>query len=315
MTVEAQTAARGIKSSGLTRRFGDTLALAPLDLEIDPGGEGTIVGLLGPNGSGKSTFMRILTGLVRPDAGTARVDGIALDGDGTSIRRRVTYSPGELRVPGEMIAGELLAWLLRGRENGANERAKQTASALGLDLRRRVRGFSHGMKRQLLFAAAMAPEVRVRILDEPTEGLDPTKRGEVLDLMAIDAAKGTTILLSSHHLDEVDRACGRLVFMNEGKKIADETAVAVRERAARIVRVTWPEDAPLDGIETQLAGPGIESVRRDEARVTVMLEGRDPRPFLAQLARHEDLPAPLAIEHGRLSLRELYRELYGVEGC
>ncbi len=313
MTVLCAT--RGIVSRGLTRSFGTKLALAPLDLEIDPHGEGMIVGLLGPNGSGKSTFMRLLTGISRPDAGTASVDGVELRGDGAAIRAHATYSPGELHVPTEMRASELLRWLLRGRDPAALERARVNAFLFGLDLKKGVRGFSHGMKRQLLFAAAMAPRVRVRILDEPTEGLDPSKRGEVLDLMARDAARGTTILLSSHHLAEVDRACDRLVFMNEGKMIADETAASVRERAARVVRLSWPDNANLSGIEEKLAGPGIQSVRRDAALVSVVLEGRDPRPFLATLADHADLPAPLAIEHGRLSLRELYRELYGVEGC
>jgi ABC-2 type transport system ATP-binding protein len=292
---------------GLTRRFGEKLALAPLDLAVGPGG---VTGLLGPNGSGKSTLMRCLTGLVRPDAGTAEVDGVALQGDGTAVRRHVTYAPGELHLYGEMRAGEHLTWLLRGRDAAAHQRARELAGALGLPLTQKVRGYSHGMKRQLLFAAALAPKVSVRILDEPTEGLDPTKRGEVLDMLTRDAAEGTTVLLSSHHLGEVDRACDRLLFLNEGRLIADETPARVHERATRLLHLTWADAAPagLDDI------PGVAEARVSGSRAALLLEEADPRRFLAAFAARGDLPPPASIEHGRLSLGELYRDLYGVEG-
>ncbi len=291
----------------LTRSFGDNLALAPTDLVIGPGG---VTGLLGPNGSGKSTFLRCLVGLVRPDSGEASVDGVELVGDGTAVRRRVTYVPGEMNLYGEMRGAEQLEWLLRGRDRGARVRARDLAGRLGLPLSQKVRGYSHGMKRQLLFLAAMAPDVEIRILDEPTEGLDPTKRGEVLDLLAADAEKGTTILLSSHHLGEVDRSCDRLLFLNQGKVIADETPESVRERTTRLLQLRWSGDAPagLEGID------GVESVRIDGDRAAVMLTEVDPRAFLAAFSARTDLPAPTGIEHGQLSLTELYRDLYGVEG-
>lgn len=301
------TGAGTITCRGLTRRFGEQVALAPTDLDLGPGG---VVGLLGPNGSGKSTLMRCLVGLVPPDAGTAAVDGVALSGDGTAIRRRVTYAPGELHLYGEMRGGEHLAWLLRGRPRAARERARELAERLELPLRDHVRGYSHGMKRQLLFVAALAPEVRARILDEPTEGLDPTRRGELLDLLRADAARGTTVLLSSHHLGEVDRACDRLLFLSRGRLIADETPDRVRERATRLLHLWFPDGAPAELERLD----GVESVRLDGGRAAVLLRETDPRSFLADYATRRDLPAPSGIEHGRVSLTELYRDLYGVEG-
>jgi ABC-2 type transport system ATP-binding protein len=303
---------RRVVARGVTRRFGAKIALHPLTLEIGPG---AVTGLLGPNGSGKSTFMRILTGLVRPDAGSAVVDGVPLRGDGTAIRRRITYSPGELHLYGEMRGAEHLTWFLRGRGEAARARALEMAGGMGLPLERRVRGYSHGMKRQLVFAAAMAPDVGVRILDEPTDGLDPSARSEVLERLRADAAGGTTILLSSHHLDEVDLVCSRLVFLNEGRLVADETTADVRERASRVILFTWSPDADITGIEGRLAGDGVDAVRRDGAHVSVSLASADPRAFLARFAALDGLPAPASIEHGLLSLKELYRELYGVEAC
>ena len=246
-----------IVARGLTRRFGSTVAVHPLDLDVGPGG---ITGLLGPNGSGKSTLLRMLTGLVQPDAGSASVDGVPLEGDGTAIRRRCTYSPGEVVLYREMRGAEHLDWLLRGRDRVARRRGREIAAVFELPLTARVRAYSHGMKRQLLFAASLAPRVPVRILDEPTEGLDPSRRGTLLDLLQEDAAAGTTILLSSHHLGEVDRSCQRLIFLNKGRLVADESAEDVRRRAGRLVRLRFSPGALPHGGAQALAGPGVDSV-------------------------------------------------------
>ncbi len=303
----------------MTRRFGAKVALHPTDLDLGPRG---VIGLLGPNGSGKSTLLRILVGLVRPDAGSAVVDGIALEGDGTAIRRRATYAPGELALYKEMRAGQHLEWFLRGRERAAIGRARSIAEQLGLPLLARVRSFSHGMKRQLVFAAALAPDVRVRILDEPTEGLDPSKRGTVLDLLAADAReRGTTIVLSSHHLGEVDRACDRLVFLADGRKIADETPASLARRAGRVLRLDFPADADRTRLVDTLERIGGARIARLEPtidgslRASLVLDTDDPRAFTAAALSCSALPRPRAFEYGRLSLAELYRELYGVEGC
>jgi len=288
-------------------------------LDLGPRG---VIGLLGPNGSGKSTLLRILVGLVRPDAGTASVDGTLLEGDGTAIRRRATYAPGELALYKELRADAHLEWFLRGRGRESIARARGIAEQLGLPLKARVRTFSHGMKRQLVFAAALAPDVRVRILDEPTEGLDPSKRGAVLDLLAADAReRGTTIVLSSHHLGEVDRACDRLVFLSGGKKIADETPASLSARAGRVLRLDFPGDSDRSRIEAALHKLGGASLARLEVtadgalRASLVLDTDDPRPFTAKALASADLPRPRAFEYGRLSLAEIYRELYGVEGC
>lgn len=297
---------------GLAKRFGSKVALQPTDLDLGPGG---IVGLLGPNGSGKSTLLRALTGLVPRDAGSASVDGVALAGDGTAVRRCVSYAPGELALYGEKTGREHLAWLVAGRDPGASERAIAIAEGLGLPLEKRVRTYSHGMKRQLVLAGALAPDVRVRILDEPTEGLDPTKRGEVLALLRADAAAGRTILLSSHHLGEVDRACDHLVFLNAGVKIADERASDVQARARRLVRFAYGAGSDLCALAERARFYGAAAARAIDGRLVVELDRDDPRAFLVSALADPAWERPNAIEYGQLSLAELYRDLYGVEGC
>lgn len=296
---------------GLARRFGERQALAPLDLDVAPG----VTGLLGPNGSGKSTLLRLLTGLVRPDAGSASVDGVPVVGDGLAVRRRVTYAPGEIALYGDLRAGEHLEWFLRGRGREAVRRARELAEALELPLSKRVHTYSHGMKRQLMFAAALAPRVAVRILDEVSEGLDPNKRSVVLQLLGEDAARGTTILLSSHHLAEVEGACATYVFLESGRLIGVERADALRERAGRMLHLEYAADVAA------LARASLESLRGAElkvvrgGRVTLELECADPREVLAQLGALEGLPPPRAVHYGELALRDLYRDLYGVEAC
>lgn len=301
-----------ISVRGLTRCFGARIALHPIDLDLGPGG---ITGLIGPNGSGKSTFLRCLIGLVRPDAGSAVVDGMPLAGDGTAIRRRCAYAPGEIGLVGELSGRAHLEWLLRGRAAGARERARDIARDLGLPLDARTRTYSHGMKRQLLFAAALAPSVRVRIFDEATEGLDPSKRSRVLEMLVEDTARGTTIVLSSHHLGEVDRVCDRLVFLNEGRKLAEETAQSVAARAQRFVRLTFPDGTDMPRVTRAVEGLDHARIDVDRERIDVHLDRDDPRPFIAAVCSNDSIPRPRSIEFGALSLAELYRELYGVEGC
>ena len=297
---------------GLSRRFGTHLALAPLDLEVRPGG---VTGLLGPNGSGKSTFLRCLLGLVRASEGEAWVDGVRLEGDGTEIRRRVTFAPGELALYGGLRGAAQLDWLCEGRTAEETRRAHAIADGLGLPLRSRVRSYSHGMKRQLLFAAAMAPRVRVRILDEITEGLDPSKRGTVLELLREDAASGTTILLSSHHLGEVRRACDAMVFLRGGKKLSEESAAEIQGLARRTLQLRLPGGVERDRLESRLPAGSLERLDLEGERATLVLRDEDPRPVLGALAAAPDLPAPTRIEYGELSLEDLYRDLYGEDAC
>ena len=308
----ARTPDGRIEVRGLCRAFGEKQALAPLDLDVGPGG---ITGLLGPNGSGKSTLLRCLVGLVRPDGGTVSIDGARLVGDGLEVRRRVTYSPGELATYGSLRGEEQLDWLVAGRDREAASRARRLAASLDLPLKKRLRTYSHGMKRQLFFAAAMAPRVRVRLLDEITEGLDPSKRGAVHEALRADAAEGTTILLSSHHLGEVQRVCERLLFLRDGRLLSDEAADSVRSRSRRLVRLGFRPEDDLEEVERLALESGATDVRRHASRLSLYLPGEDPRQLLAALFERASLPRPLTIDYGELSLEELFTELYGEEAC
>jgi len=294
----------------LEKTFGDARALWPLDLTVDPG---SIVGLIGPNGSGKSTLMRCLVGLTRPDRGEIWVDGLRLTGDGVGVRKRLTYAPGEMGVYREMRGREHLHWLLRGRDRAARERGQRLAQDLGLPLQRRVGTYSHGMKRQLVFAAAMAPRVPIRILDEITEGLDPSRRTEVTEVLEADRQSGTTILLSSHHFGEVDRVCERILFLQAGKVLEDASSARIRDRAARLLRVVWSTEAEAMTYLDSLPSEAYLVKHRRVHECVIELADHDPRPILAHLKQLPG-PPPLRLQFGSTTLADLYRDLYGVEG-
>lgn len=301
-----------IRVRGLTRSFGDIVALAPLDLDIEAG---QVTGLLGPNGSGKSTLMRCLVGLVRADGGAAWIDGQELRGDGLAIRKRATFAPGEFSLYGRMRAQDQLDWLVAGHGDEARERARRIAEDLELPLRKRVHTYSHGMKRQLLFAAALGPRVPVRLLDEISEGLDPAKRGVVLEKLREDTRAGTTILLSSHHLGEVQRVCDRMVFMRAGKLLRDENSEAVLRRARRLVRLRLERPTDAARLESVALEHGAESVTGAGTDWLLQLRDDDPRRTLAAIFGDSRLSRPLRVEYGEPALEDLYRDLYGEEAC
>jgi ABC-2 type transport system ATP-binding protein len=309
---EAAAGPGSIRVRGLTRTFGNFVALAPLDLDVRPG---MVTGLLGPNGSGKSTFMRTLIGLTPKSGGRAWLDGVELQGDGLAIRQRCTFAPGELSFYGHLRGRDQLAWLLDGRNEEAKTRAITLAESLGLPLRARIRTYSHGMKRQLLFSAALAPRVPVRILDEITEGLDPSKRGSVLELLREDAASGTTILLSSHHLAEVQRACDHMVFLRGGSKLAEENAEDVRRRSRRSVHLDFEDSTHAATFCARAQVEGVIDVQARDEKVTLQLSQEDPRAALVQLFSDSDSPRPVRMDYGELSLENLYQDLYGEDAC
>jgi ABC-2 type transport system ATP-binding protein len=255
----------------------------------------------------------MLLGLVPPDAGRASLDGRPLIGDGLQVRRRAAYMPGEIGLYGERSGRSHLAWLVGGRGRSALARAVQLAERLELPLGKRVRGYSHGMKRQLLLAAALAPEVRVRILDEPTEGLDPTRRALALELLAEDAARGTTILLSSHHLGEVERICRRVLFLRRGQLLDESEARELYARARRVLRLGFAVTPGPQALQA-LQALGATELRVEDDRVGLLLPDGEPRAALRRVLDEPRLPGLRSLSFGELSLQELYRSIYGREG-
>jgi ABC-2 type transport system ATP-binding protein len=264
-----------IQAKGLTKCYGDFMALSGLNLEIR---QGEIFGLLGPNGSGKTTTLRLLMGLLRPSAGRASVMGFDCWRQGVEVRRLVSYLPGELRMYGSMTGMGLLRFLSDLRDGDGLDRAVVIAErVMHLDLSRRVRKYSTGMKQKLALALSFADPVDILILDEPTSALDPSARALVLDLVRDARREGQTVIFSGHVLPEVEAVCDRVAILRKGRLMHVEDMHA--RRRLRMLLIRFPDEPP-DSFPTEL----MLTLRERDDR-TCLLEHRGPLgPLLQWLA-------------------------------
>ncbi len=215
-----------IETTGLTKHFGKTRALAGVDLAI---AKGSVYGLLGPNGAGKTTTIRVLATLLRPDGGSARVLGHDVVRDARQVRHKVSLTGQYASVDEDLTGREnlVLVGRLLGRGwRDARERAAELLEAFGLTDAgdRQVRTYSGGMRRRLDIGASLVAIPDVLFLDEPTTGLDPRSRNQVWELVRRIAAEGTTVLLTTQYLDEADRLAERMAVIDHGRVIAEGTS-------------------------------------------------------------------------------------------
>lgn len=221
-----------IEVKGLVKHYGSKRAVDGVSFTVN---RGDILGFLGPNGAGKSTTMKMITGFLRPDAGTALVDGHDVTRDPVAVKSRVGYLPESAPAYGEMTVEEFLGFIaeVRGfRSRVARE--SQVERALGLTQLGPVRTqtietLSKGYKQRVGFAQALLHNPPVLILDEPTDGLDPNQKNEVRTLIKQLAAE-KAVVLSTHILEEVEAICTRVIIISQGKVVVDESPAQFRAR-------------------------------------------------------------------------------------
>jgi len=207
-----------IRAAKVTKAYRNTPVLRGVDLEV---AQGTIHGFVGPNGAGKSTFLKCLIGVVHADSGDISIDGLDARRQSLKVRSRVGYAPAETSLYHRMRAGELLDFSIRYHPSPDLQRGMKLLEKLEVPANRRVGALSHGMKRKVLIAQAVASNAPVMILDEPMEALDPEARRLVEDLFRQEASKGRTLFLSSHDLYSTQRLCSRVTFLHRGVVLRD----------------------------------------------------------------------------------------------
>jgi ABC-2 type transport system ATP-binding protein len=213
-----------IEVNGLVKSYGQKRAVNGVSFVVR---RGDILGFLGPNGAGKSTTMKMITGFLRPDAGTASVDGIDVTEHPVAVKRKLGYLPENAPVYPEMTVQEFLGFIAEVRGFRGAERQQCLERAIALTHLEKVRRqsletLSKGYKQRVGFAQALLHNPPALVLDEPTDGLDPNQKNEVRALIRGMAAE-KAIILSTHILEEVDAICNRVIVISQGKVVADET--------------------------------------------------------------------------------------------
>ena len=242
-----------IEAGALCKRYGSTIALAGVDLQVDAG---SILGLLGPNGAGKTTAIRIFATRSVPDGGWARVAGFDVVTHGAEVRRRIGVTAQDATLDDDLTGRQNLVMIgeLSGlRRARARERARDLLDEVELAdaADRVVKGYSGGMRRRLDLAASMVARPPVLILDEPTTGLDPTSRNRMWGVIRSLVGDGTCVLLTTQYLDEADNLADQIVVIDHGKVIADGTPDELKAATgAALLEVTL--DAPLEGARAAL---------------------------------------------------------------
>ncbi|MDN2566447.1 ABC transporter ATP-binding protein [Aquibium sp. A9E412] len=286
---------------GLVKRFGGRTVVDRVSMTVE---SGEIVGFLGPNGSGKTTTIRMMCGLLTPDAGGGTVLGHDLTREPLRIKREVGYMTQRFSFYEDLTIAENLAFVARlYRLRPVRRHVGRTLDELGLTARRdQLAGtLSGGWKQRLALAACIMHKPKLLLLDEPTAGVDPKARREFWDEIHRLAAGGLTVLVSTHYMDEAER-CHRIAYISYGRMLAAGTvAEVVRDAGLVTYVVTGPG---LDAIAAELAGrPGVEQVAPFGASLHVV--GTDAAALEATLTPLGERPG-VAVSRGETSLEDVF---------
>ena len=265
-----------IEARGLVKKYGDVVALDGLDLSVP---EGTVYGLLGPNGAGKTTAVRILTTLLKPDAGTATVDGLDVVRKPNAVRRIIGLT-GQYAAVDEYLTGRenlrmfgdlyhLPTAYVKERSDELLERFDLTDAA-----DRSLRTYSGGMRRRLDLAASLIAKPRVLFLDEPTTGLDPRSRIGLWEVIKDLVADGTTVLLTTQYLEEADQLAEEIVVIDHGRVIAQGTSDSLKDQVGGDrLEVVVEDPAQVDAAAAALRSVATGEVTIADQRVTAPVVG------------------------------------------
>ena len=217
----------------VTKRYGSRTAVSNLSFTVK---KGEFFGYLGPNGAGKTTSIKSMIGLIRPDEGTIRINGINMAQDPLTIRSKIGYVPDSPFIYGKLTVREFLVFiggLYRMDADNIREKIEWLKDIFDMHpwIDRRSEELSHGMKQKVVMSAAFLHDPELIIVDEPTVGLDPPSKRLLKDMLKLINDKGTTIFMSSHDLSEVEELCGRMIILNNGVIAADGTLEELRAQA------------------------------------------------------------------------------------
>ena len=266
---------------GLSKSFGRTVALAEISLEIAPG---EVFGYLGPNGAGKTTTIRLLTGMLRPSTGQARIFGLDTWRDAVAVHRRIGYIPGEPALYRRLTGRQHVDYFAQLRGHPSARTAQTLAERLQLDLDRPSGQLSRGNRQKLAVVLAWMSDPDLLVLDEPTSGLDPLVQQEFYALVREHTAAGGSVLLSSHVLAEVQRVADRIGVLRQGRLVAVEQLADLQEKALHHVRASF-----IDAVSAAefAALPGVRDLHVEDHTLRLSAPQSSLDQILKTVSRHD----------------------------
>ncbi|SDL15710.1 ABC transporter ATP-binding protein [Tessaracoccus oleiagri] len=265
-----------IQANGLVKNFGNVRALDGLDLQIS---QGEIHGFLGPNGAGKSTTIRVLLGLLRADGGSAQLFGRDPWADAVDLHRRLAYVPGDVELWPNLTGGEAIDLFARLRGHLDKKRRDTLCERFDLDPSKKARTYSKGNRQKVALISALASQVDLLLLDEPTAGLDPLMEIIFQECIREEQAKGTTVFLSSHILAQVEALADRVSIIRQGQVVQTGTLKSMRHMTRTTITVETA--APADGLTRVV---GVHDVRTNDGQVSFEVDGEHVESVLREVS-------------------------------
>jgi ABC-2 type transport system ATP-binding protein len=298
-----------IQVEGLTKDYGPRRAIENLTFTAE---KGEILGFLGPNGAGKTTTMRILTGFMPPTSGKAEVAGFDVVDQSLEVRRRVGYVPETVPLYLDMAVYEYLKFMADLRHlPDSEERVESVLEIVHMEERSEglIGNLSKGLKQRIGLAQALLHDPEVLILDEPTIGLDPAQIREVRDLIQ-NLGNERTVLLSTHILSEAQQVCDRVLIINKGRIVVEDTPERLQSRLAGAQRFSLKVRGDGDGLESLIKGvAGVTVLHQKSDGLEIESQpGHDPRPEVARRVINGGYDLLELIPYG-LSLEDIFLEL------
>lgn len=302
-----------IAVEGVTKRFGELVAVRNVDFEVN---RGEVVGFLGPNGAGKTTTMRMLTGTLEPDEGRVLYNDVPISQDLTAAKEHLGYLPETNPLYEEMVVAGYLEYAARLRMLTPTEARSAISDAvdetgIGEVFFRPISELSKGYRQRVGLAAAILHHPQILVLDEPTEGLDPNQRVDIRNLVS-ELGKERTVLLSTHVMQEVEATCTRLLIIHEGSIVASGTVAELLSAGKGMSQYTV--EAEGDGVAEALGLlPGVDSHTAEQVdgrtRVRLSVAGSDElRPEIFRMANERQWVL-WELHRAQASLEQLFREL------
>ncbi|WP_155590466.1 ABC transporter ATP-binding protein [Lysinibacillus cavernae] len=287
-----------IEVNHLTKRFGDFYSIQNVHLQIP---QGEVFGFLGPNGAGKSTTIRHLMGFLQPTEGYCSIKGLNCRESTAAIQQFVGYLPGEIAFIDKMTGKQFIHFIAKLRGVSDFTRAEELMHYFELDASGLIKKMSKGMKQKVGLVCAFMHQPEIVILDEPTSGLDPLMQTKFIEFILAEKDKGTTIFMSSHMIEEVEKTCDRVAIINAGKIVAIETIADLKKRKSKKYMIEFQDEQEL----TRFFDEKYVLEQISSTKVVITITG-DLQAFLQSLANYKIMDLDVISQ----SLEDIFMHYY-----